>query len=165
MVPLIHLVLSRHLFVSPLFVCLFQISTGAREEGVCSGGKMGGASMWSVTWLLTLFVIPLAGAELHVCFLSLLCWPSPLKAWLNHTLVSAILCASPTHWRQDFYFLKNWSDLWLLNSAFFKFNFTNARILLLYPYVVNITLWVGLTETDESSSFWQTWCTYRKTEN
>ncbi len=27
------------------------------------------------------------------------------------------------------------------------------RILLLYPYVVNITLWVGLTETDESSSF------------
>ncbi len=26
----------------------------------------------------------------------------------------------------------------LLNSAIFKFNFTNARILLLYPYVVNI---------------------------
>ncbi len=57
------------------------------------------ASMWSVTWLLTLLVIPLAGAELLVRFLLLLCWPLPLKAWLNHTLVSAILCASSTHWR------------------------------------------------------------------
>ncbi len=52
----------------------------------------------------------------------------------------------------------------MLNSAIFKFNSTNARILLLYPYLLNITLWVGLTETDESS-FWQAWCTYRKRGN
>ncbi len=37
--------------------------------------------------------------------------------------------------------------------GYFKFNSTNARILLLYPYVVNITLWVGLTERTNHHHF------------
>ncbi len=53
----------------------------------------------------------------------------------------------------------------LLNSAIFKFNSTNARILLLYPYIVNNNVVGGTNRTDESSSFWQAWCTYRKREN
>lgn len=31
--------------------CVFLMSPSAKEEGVCFGWKMGGTSMWSVTWV------------------------------------------------------------------------------------------------------------------